>query len=52
MKAFINKLNPCYYETKLQRSIEWLTYGTECRCCIGSRIALAFLLGMLIGYAF
>lgn len=44
-------LNPCNTQNKLQQAIEWLTYGTECRCCIGARIVFAFITGLIIGHA-
>lgn len=28
----------------------FLGSGTECRCCLGMRIALAFVLGLLMGF--
>lgn len=27
----------------------WLASGTDCRCCLGTRTAVAFVLGVVIG---
>lgn len=46
----LDKFNPCKTQNALQKAIEFLTYGTECRCCIGARIVFAFLIGFTLGY--
>lgn len=51
------KLNPCDYEhytwlTPAQKVFEFFSMGTECKCCLGARIAAALVIGFLIGKVF
>ena len=48
MMYYFKHINPCEYE-QLAAFFEWFTLGTECRCCIGVRIVLAFIIGYLLG---
>lgn len=44
----------CHIETKgwqgkIGDAFAWLASGTDCRCCIGMRVAAAFVVGLIIG---
>ncbi|SIO50663.1 hypothetical protein SAMN05444172_2593 [Burkholderia sp. GAS332] len=44
------RLNPCDRDdSRIGRAFAWLTLGTDCRCCIGARIASALLVGIVAG---
>ncbi|KVO05571.1 hypothetical protein WJ69_22995 [Burkholderia ubonensis] len=46
------KLNPCDREnSRLGAAFAALTYGTDCRCCIGARIVAALVFGLVVGAA-
>jgi hypothetical protein len=46
------KFNPCNRDnSRLGRALALLTEGTDCRCCIGARIAAALVIGIVIGTA-
>ncbi|WP_061161089.1 hypothetical protein [Caballeronia temeraria] len=46
------KLNPCDRDdSRIGRALVWLTLGTDCRCCIGTRIVVASIIGLAVGAA-
>ena len=57
MTKLRHKLNPCDYEhynwlTPAQKFFELLSWGTDCKCCLGARIAAALVIGYTIGKVF
>lgn len=52
----MHKVNPCDYEhavvlKPIMKLFTALTYGTDCRCCLGARMVFALLIGFVIGFA-
>lgn len=48
----VMKLNPCDREdSRIGAAFAALTYGTDCRCCIGARIVFALVFGIAVGTA-
>lgn len=48
-------LNPCDDDANfptIAKILHFPAMGTECFCCVGARIYLAFLVGLLTGYFF
>lgn len=44
------KLNPCDRDdSRIGRALALLTEGTDCRCCIGARIVIGIMVGVVIG---
>lgn len=50
LKRVYRLINPC--ERATSRVGEWISVlasGTDCRCCLGARILLALVAGVVIG---
>lgn len=48
------KINPCDADSfpfvqRLYKPLAFFASGTECKCCLGSRVVLAAVLGLAIG---
>lgn len=57
MGTGLYRVNPCDFEhikamTPVQKFFEFFTRGTDCKCCLGARVVIAFLLGVAVGLVF
>lgn len=50
------RINPCdidhyYFLTPVQRFFEFFSKGTDCKCCLGARVFMALVVGLVLGFA-